>query len=209
MSLRSSLRLSLTAALALVALSTASAANLVLNVSGEFGPTTTLNGAPLGVNTPFSFRAVFDPDDDVNPTPGAGYFPPTTFTVDIAGHGTLAGVPNVDLNVVVLDPTYHLGVYAAGLVTSTGSPFFLNTYSTVDTPFNPEIPTPTAFANFLQILDSFNEAPYVIPLTGGGALTINDFGDAIPTASLAAIPEPATIGLLAFLSTSLLAIRRR
>jgi hypothetical protein len=175
--------------------------------TGEFGPTTTLNGAALAANTPFAFHAVFDPANNVNPTPGAGYFRPTLFTIDIAGHGSFAGVPNVDLNVVVLDPTYHLGVYAAGLVTSAGTPFFLNTYATVAPPFQPESPTPTTFASFLQTLDSFAESPYVIPLTSGGTLAIHDFGPVSPTATLVAIPEPATLCIAALCGAALVARR--
>jgi len=204
-----SLRLALTAAWTFCALGTAHSANLALNITGEFGPITTLNGTALGVNEPFSFHAVFDPADDVNPTPGAGYFRPTVFTIEIAGHGSFAGVPNVDLNVVVLDPTYHLGVYAAGLVMSAGTPFFLDTYSAVTTPFSPEAPTPTTFVNFLQTLDSFNEAPYVIPLTGGGTLAIHDFGPTPPSAALTQIPEPATLWLAAICATVLITSRRR
>lgn len=191
------LQFAILAALAFASLRPSHAAStLALDVTGQFGPNTTLNGTVLGANTPFSFHAVFDPADDVNPTLGAGYFRPTTFTLDIAGHGTFAGVPNVDLNVVVLDPTYHLGVFAAGLVTSAGTPFFLHTYAAVSTPFQPATPTPTSFVNFLQTLDSFDEAPYVIPLTGGGSLAIHDFGPTPPTAALIAVPEPAAVVLL-------------
>lgn len=166
----------------------AEAGLLALEVTGSFGPTSTLGGVPFGVDTPYKFRAVFDSKDDVNPTPGAGYFRPTHFTITIARHGTFAGIPNADLNVVVLDPSYHLGAYAAGLVTSTGSPFFLHTYSAVSPPFRPENPTPTTFSGFRKTLASFPGVPYVIPLAGcAGELVINDFGDAEPSASLIAV----------------------
>jgi hypothetical protein len=69
MRLESSLLVTFTAALSLSSHCPASAANLALNLTGEFGPATTLAGAPLGVNTPFSFHAVFDPAHDVNPHP--------------------------------------------------------------------------------------------------------------------------------------------
>lgn len=59
----------LVAALAFTALSPARAAStLALDVTGQFGPTTTLNGTALGANTPFAFHAAFDPADDVNST---------------------------------------------------------------------------------------------------------------------------------------------
>jgi hypothetical protein len=72
------LELAIFGALMLATCAAAEASNLALDITGEFGQTTTLNGTALGVNTPFSFHAVFDPDDDVNPTPGAGYFRPTS-----------------------------------------------------------------------------------------------------------------------------------
>ena len=209
MRLSSLLCVAIVGALTVAASSAAAAANLALDVTGEFSPTTTLGGTALGANTPFSFHAVFDPLDNVNPTPGAGYFRPTEFTIEITDHGIFAGVPNVDLNVVVLDPSYHLGVYAAGLVTSAGTPFFLNTYSAVATPYNPSTPTPTTFLEFLGTLDSFAEAPFIIPLAGGaGSLAIHDFGGGIPTASLIPIPEPASLWLVAMCATALIARRR-
>lgn len=208
MRLSSFLWFAVAGALTVVALGAANAANLALDLTGEFGPTTTLDGTPLGANTPFSFHAVFDPLDNVNPTPGAGYFRPTQFTIEIAGHGTFAAVPNVDLNVVVLDPTYHLNVYAVGLVTSAGTPFFLQTYSAVATPFNPSTLTPTTFLEFLGTLDSFDEAPYVIPLgAGAGSLAIHDFGGAVPSASLVAVPEPSLLWIVGLCGTALFAAR--
>jgi hypothetical protein len=185
----------------------AEAGLLALDVTGSFGPTSTLGGTPFGVDTPYSFRAVFDPTDNVNPTPGAGYFRPTQFTIEIAGHGTFTGIPNVDLNVVVLDPSYHLGVYAAGLVTSAGDPFFLDTYSTVVPSFNPEAPTPTSFSGYLGTLAG---APYMIRLAGGtGDLVIKDFGNAVPTASLVAVPVPSSLVLAGLGGLALFAGRTR
>lgn len=185
----------------------AEAGLLALDVTGSFGPTSTLGGTPFGVDTSYSFRAVFDPTDNVNPTPGAGYFRPTQFTIAIAGHGTFAGIPNVDLNVVVLDPSYHLGVFAAGLVTSAGDPFFLDTYSAVDPPFNPEVPTPTSFSGYLGTLAG---KPYIIPLAGGaGDLVIKGFGDPVPTASLVAVPEPSSLVLAGLGGLALFAGQKR
>ena len=169
----------------------AQAAGLALDVTGEFGPTTTLARSPFGGDTPYSFHAVFDPTNEVFHMPGAGIFPITQLTLTIAGHGTLAGIPNIDLNAVVLDPNYHLGVYAAGLVDHTATSFFLHAYSAVSPPFRPEAPTPATFLGYLKTESVF---PYVIPLAGGvGDLAIRDFGDAVPTASLVAVPEPSSL----------------
>jgi hypothetical protein len=121
----------------------AEAGLLGLETTGAFGPTSTLGGTAFGAATPYSFGAIFDPTKDRNPTPGdgAGYFRATQFTITIQGYGTFVGIPNNDLNVALLDPTYHLGINAAGLVTSHGEPFSLNTYSAVTPPFDPHVPT--------------------------------------------------------------------
>lgn len=91
------------------------AADLALDVAGVFGPTTTLGGTAFGADTSFAFRAVFDSTHELFHTPGAGIFAITGFTVTIAGHGTFTGVPNIDLNAVIVDPTYPpIRNYAAG-----------------------------------------------------------------------------------------------
>jgi hypothetical protein len=186
-------------ALATLVSSRAEAGLLTLEATGAFGPTSTLGGTAFGADTPYSFRAVFDPAMDRNPTPGdgAGYFRATQFTITIGGYGTFEGIPNDDLNVALLDPTYHLGINAAGLLTSRGAPFFLDAYSAVAPTFDPHAPTPTTFLGYLKTLSGF---PYVIPLAGGaGELVINDVGDTPRTASLVAVsvPEPSTLALLA------------
>ncbi len=167
---------------------------LALLATGSFGPTSTLGGVPLGVDTPYSFRAVFDADHDRNPKAGegAGYFLVTEFSLTIAGHGDFTGIPNNDLNVALLDPTYHLHINAAGLLTSLGDPFFLDSYAAVDPAFDPHRPTPTTFENYLTTLSG---GAYVIPLAGGGELAIKDVGNLPRTTQLVAVPEPATFWL--------------
>jgi hypothetical protein len=180
------------------------AADLSLDISGSFAPTTTLGGNALGVATPFAFRAVFDPAHELFHTPGAGIFAVTQFMITIDGHGTFAGIPNANLNAVVVDPTYHIGTYAAGLVDLTATSFFLDKYSTVSTPFSPPTPTPTTFVGFIgQEAGIF---PYVIPLAGGaGNLAINDFGSSVPSASLVLVPEPSPLLMAGLFGTALLA----
>ena len=103
------------------------------------------------------------------------------------------GIPNNDLNVALVNPTYHLGINAAGLVTSRGEPFFLDAYSAVAPPFDPHVPTPTTLLGYLGTIPGF---PYVVPLAGGaGELVINDVGDTPRTASLVAAPEPSSLVL--------------
>lgn len=173
----------------------AEATLLALEATGSFGPTSTLGGTAFGADTPYSFRAVFDSAEDRNPNPGdgAGYFRVTQFTITIERHGSFEGIANDDLNVALLDPTYHLGIQAAGLLTSRGEPFFLDAYSAVAPPFDPHGPTPTTFLSYLTTLYS---SPYVVPLAGGaGELAVFDVGDAARTASVVAIPEPSGLTL--------------
>lgn len=170
------------------------AADLTLEIGGTFGPATKLNGVALGVETPFSFRAVFDPAQELFHTPGAGIFAVTDFTIAISGHGSFSGVPNANLNAVVTDPAYHVGNYTAGLVDLTATSFFLNKYSAVSLPLNPQAPTLTNFVGYLG--REAGAFPYVIPLAGGaGNLDINDFGSGAPTAAL--VPECSALVLVA------------
>jgi len=201
-------------ALASLGAGRAEAGPLALEATGAFGPTSTLAGSPFDVDTPYAFRAVFDPTDDVRPTPGAGFFRVTQFTITIAGHGTFAGIPSDGLNVVLLDPSYEpmngepLNAYAAGLVNAVGgTPFFLDIYSAVTPPFVPHTPTPTTFLGYIDTLSGF---PYVIPLAGGaGELVINDVGDTPRTASLVAVPEPSSLVLAGLGGLALFVGRRR
>ena len=65
----------------------AEAGNLVENLSGSFGPTTTLNGTALNSNTDFTLQAVFDPTAGTVLTGGVAVFA-TTAMFDITGYGT-------------------------------------------------------------------------------------------------------------------------
>ena len=103
------------------------------------------------------------------------------------------GIPNNDLNVALVNPTYHLGINAAGLVTSRGEPFSLDAYSAVTPPFDPHVPTPATFQGYLGTLSGF---PYVVPLAGSaGEVVINDVANTPRTASLVAAPEPSSLVL--------------
>jgi hypothetical protein len=173
----------------------ADAALLGLEATGAFGPISTLGGTAFGADTPYSFNAIFDPAKDRNPTPGdgAGYFRATQFTITIRGYGTFVGIPNNDLNVALVNPTYHLGINAAGLVGSRGVPFSLDAYSSVIPPFDPHMPTPTAFRGYVKTLPGF---PYVVPLAGGvGELIISDVGNTPRTAALVAASEPPSLAM--------------
>jgi hypothetical protein len=93
----------------------AEAGNLVENLSGSFGSTTTLNGTALGSSTDFNLQAVFDPTAGTVLTGGVAVFA-TTVTIEIAGHGTYISAPNA-VDVILAAPSYE-GFYGVGLATS-------------------------------------------------------------------------------------------
>jgi len=74
----------------------ADAATLLLNFSGEFGPTTTLGGTALGADTPFTFTASFDSTAGIPITTGVEIFP-TVATFDITGFGMFKSVAGADV----------------------------------------------------------------------------------------------------------------
>jgi hypothetical protein len=194
--------------LATAASFTVYAGDLSLNITGAFGPATTLGGVPLGADTPFTFRAVFDPTQELFHTDHVGIFAVTQFAITINGNRTFTGIPNENLNIAISDPHYPpVPAYSAGLVDLTATSFFLDKYSTVTLPFDPHMPTPTTFLNFLdRVPGAF---PYIIPLAGGaGELAINDFGNSAPSASLVAVPEPSTQMLVGVLWSTVLLTRR-
>jgi len=179
---------------ALLAAPAASYAELLqLESTGVFGSTTTLGGTALVADTPYSFRAVFDSTKNRNPIvaeKGAGYFAALEFAITIEGHGQFTDIPSDDLNVVLLDPSYHLGINAAGLLSADGQRFFLDSYEKVQPAFDARSPVPTVFLDYLSTVPSF---PYQVPLVGiNGGLVINDLGSGARTAIVTAVPEPAT-----------------
>lgn len=191
------LTLAICAAATLAASQASQAELLLLESTGAFGPATTLGGTALGADTNYSFRAVFDSTKNRNPIvgeKGAGYFSALEFAMTIEGHGAFEGIPSDDLNVVLLDPTYHLGIHAAGLLSADGQRFFLDSYASVVPTFDARSPTPSLFVDYLETVPGL---PYGIPLVGvAGSLVINDVGKGPRTATVVAIPEPPTLVLL-------------
>jgi hypothetical protein len=183
---------------AVLAASQASRAELLqLESTGAFGPATTLGGTPLGADTNYSFRAVFDSTKNRNPIVGengAGYFSALEFALTIEGHGAFEGIPSDDLNVVLLDPDYHLGIHAAGLLSADGQRFFLDSYAKVEPTFDARSPVPTVFVDYLTTAPGF---PYQVLLVGvDGGLVINDIGGGARSAIVKAVPEPSTVVLM-------------
>ena len=101
-----------------------------------------------------------------------------TLTLDVAGlvlppgTTTIAGlITNIGSyqantrfgNVVLLDPSYHLGINAAGLLSADGQRFFLDSYAKVEPTIDARSPVPTVFVDYLKTVPSF---PYHVDLVG-------------------------------------------
>jgi hypothetical protein len=67
---RKFLWIALVGALAALGSGRAIAADLALDLTGVFGPTTTLEGTAFGMDTPYAFHAMFDPTNEVFHMPG-------------------------------------------------------------------------------------------------------------------------------------------
>ena len=184
------------ASLALMFAATASnraeAGSLIENVSGGFGPTTTLGGTALGSDTNFSFQATFDPTAGIIVEGGVATFA-TSLSITIASHGTYTSAPGA-VSVVLTDPSFPglLGNYGVGLSTSTAGFFFGADFASASPAFTVETVAPTVFSSYLGYVPNL---PLTIELTSGGSLVINDNGTTAATASLtsAAVPEPAAL----------------
>jgi hypothetical protein len=171
------------------------AGDLVENLSGFFGPTTTLDGTALGGSeTAFTFTATFDPSAGTVLTTGVAVFP-TTATIAIAGHGSFTA----STDVILADPSYAgAGIYGVGLSDLAGSALFGGIFAAASPAFTVESAGPTTFAPFLEYSNAIvGDLPFTLNLNGGGTLVINDSGTtdaaASITSAVAAVPEPAAL----------------
>jgi hypothetical protein len=196
--------------IAAIAASQAQAGTLTENFSGSFGPTTTLGGVALGTDTAFTFHAAFDTTTGISFGQGIELFPVTSFTIDIAGQGTFTGIPNADLNVALIDPTFGAfgNAYAVGIFDHTLDFGFEGIFSTATPGFSVTAPTPSVFSGFERSISGPN---YNIPLVGvTGGLVFNGLGSAIPTVSLTgSVPEPSSLVLGSLAALGGLGVRAR
>ncbi len=181
---------------------------LTLNYAGSFGPTSTLNGSPFGVDTPFTLQATFDPSADLLPVSGVGVFSITSFSIYLQG-ATYRALASPLLNVAFEAPPTIL-FYAVGFVDSVAPTSGFVTYFTTATPYaSADAPASTQFSNFVG---NFIFVPYTIMLNNGdGDLVINDFGatgNYSANFTESAVPEPSTY-LLLCLSLGAVGIARR
>jgi hypothetical protein len=172
--------------------STAQAALLNLNYTGNFDATTTLGGVPLGADTPFSITATFQ-DGVLGTAYDFNLFEVTTLSLSLTGHGTYTAIPDSNLNVGLYVNADHTE-YTVGLVDSGVSYTILSTFAGSSNPsFNFNSPTPTSFTGYIR--DGGNK-PYNISLAEvAGGLSVKGFGSPPVTASITAVPEPSTYAM--------------
>ena len=193
------LRLLLVAALASTFAAASSsrveAGDLVENLSGYFGPTTTLDGTALGGSeTAFTFTAQFDPSAGTVLTTGVAVFA-TTASIEIAGHGTFTA----STDVILADPSYAAQESTAlGCPTPAPSALFGGIFLSASPPFTVETVVPTTFQPFYAYSNALvGDLPFTLSLNGGGTLVINDAGSTGAagsiTAAASSVPEPATL----------------
>jgi PEP-CTERM motif len=175
----------------------ADAGSLTLNFSGEFGPTTTLDGTALGSDTPFTFAATFDSTAGIFFATGAYIFP-TVVTFDISGHGIYTSVPGSDVYVGLEDPSSGSRGYAAVLTNKAVTQDFGAAFTTTSPTITAADPMPTTFSGLINASGFFH---LTVPLQGGaGDLVVNDLVTNVGSASItaAAVPEPGTLTLSGF-----------
>jgi hypothetical protein len=164
-------------------------ARLILNHTGSFGPTTTLNGVELGAETAFTIVATCDPTLNLAPTsagPGLGVYAATA-SFEIAGQGTYQSAPGADLSVWLLSPSQDKSIYGAGIGNQAGDPAEFAVFESATPHFSAEVPISTTFSSWSG---SYSPDPSLtIPLGDGtSTLVVKDMGEGAATAEL--IVEP-------------------
>lgn len=94
-----------------------------LHYTGSFGPTTTVDGTPLGVETPFVIDCTFDGGF----SPVMGLYPISLITIQI-GYAFYYPLPAANLNVRFGDSPYLVGLCEGDL---TGTGIFTNWFTLI------------------------------------------------------------------------------
>ena len=189
-----------TATLALSLLAVAApvrGAFLTENLTGFFGPTTTLGGIALGANTAFTLQAVGDAASVHTVLPGLDTYAITSLTISIAGKGTFVGIPDSNTNIFLADLTLDMNepFFQVGLVNSMTTRGFGGAFATATPAYSASAPISSSLTNFLF---STVQPSYQISLVGvTGGLVVNDMGGGAQTASIqVSVPEPASLAML-------------
>ncbi|MDD5349059.1 MAG: PEP-CTERM sorting domain-containing protein [Chthoniobacteraceae bacterium] len=160
------------------------AADLSLTYSGNFGPTSSLAGVAFGVDTAYTFTAVFDPSiDQMASQPGVGMFSISHFTIDIQGHGTYTGDSAAPLCVLI-----ETAPDACAFGLAMGEFAFLGLFGPAGPSFSADAPTAVTLSDYQSPLFSRLYMPLA---DGAGELRIEDVGSEPATAQIDAVPEPS------------------
>ncbi|MEO8714808.1 MAG: PEP-CTERM sorting domain-containing protein [Acetobacteraceae bacterium] len=175
-------------------------ANLAGTLSADSG---FLSTGPFDAVTPFTLTALFDPTMGIPFGQGIELY-------QTLGQIKVAGFAPVDTNVLatallLTDPSSTFPAnYGVGLLNG-GLQGFASIFATATPPFTAAAPVPSVLSGFLG--NFLTTTPVPIFLGNGDELLIAGIGDN-PTASITAIPEPASLAVLGF-GLALLSIRRR
>jgi hypothetical protein len=179
----------------------------MLNLAGSFSATSGFGSSgPFGASTPFTLTATFNPTSMNTLAPGIDATS-TVALIQVTGFAAHTTVPG-GLNILLVDKSSGIGGFGAGLIDSLSN-LFVALFATTTPTLDAATPVPVVFGSNVG---SFFTSQLQIPLSGGDGLFVDGFsGDLSATiTAVAAVPEPASVGLLG-LAIGVLAIglRRR
>ena len=182
--------------LTLGAVAPAAASVVTLDVSGTFGAGVLLNGAISLENTPFTYRALFDPAVNTGTAPGNLVSPTLSLAFTLNSVTYYGGSSFVYIDAT--DPVTPSTPYTVGLSNEslTDWQYFNGNYDSISTPFNAANPLNSILSG-TNVDNSSSGLSFAF--TGGATLSnlVFDAGASTATFSGAnAVPEPSTYLLL-------------
>jgi hypothetical protein len=187
----------------------APAGTLTLHMTGYFGPATTLDGVPLGANTPYDLHALFDSTAAIGPE-SSSLFPITSLSITV-GDTPYTALPVPSLKVHLLT---FVGAYAVGLHDPVVNAGFYGMFDGAEPAFSVSAPTPSVLTDPIWSLVWPGLA--ISLADGAGDLVVNDVTwypetDFPFTAELTAVPEPGQWAMMGvtLLGASGLMLRQR
>ena len=185
----------------------ATASLMTMEVSGTFGAGVLLNGATSLENTPFIYRALFNPTVNTGTPPGNLISPASVeFFINSVTYTGATSYAWIDAT----DPVTPSTPYTAGLSNeSTTWNYFAGNYDTISTPFNAATPKNSVLSG--TNVDN-STSGLSLTFTGGATLSNLVFDAGVSTVTLSgasAVPEPSTYILLSIALGTVGYARRR
>jgi hypothetical protein len=173
----------------------ATASLMTMEVSGTFGAGVLLNDATSLENTPFTYRALFDPAVNTGAPPGNLVSPASVefFINSVTYTGATSHVWIDATDPVTPSTPYTVGLSNESL---TDWQYFMGNYDTISTPFNAATPVNSILSG--TNVDN-STSGLRLTFTGGATLSnlVFDAGASTATFSgVSAVPEPSTYALL-------------